>query len=32
MMDVTGASGLPVTLGAICAALAIVTIIRRRSV
>jgi MFS family permease len=32
MMDVTGASGLPVTLGAICVALAIVTIIRRRLV
>ncbi|MBZ9684041.1 MULTISPECIES: MFS transporter [unclassified Mesorhizobium] len=30
IMDVTGASGLPLTLGAICAALALATIIRRR--
>ncbi|MER9215575.1 MFS transporter [Mesorhizobium sp. M0663] len=31
-MDVVGASGLPMTLGAICLALAVVTVIRRRMV
>ncbi|PBC04092.1 MFS transporter [Mesorhizobium sp. WSM3860] len=32
IMDLIGAAGLPVTLGTICAALAIVTVIRRRVV
>lgn len=30
VMDITGASGLPATLGAICAALAVATVLRRR--
>ncbi|TIM59532.1 MAG: MFS transporter, partial [Mesorhizobium sp.] len=30
VMDLIGAAGLPVTLGAICAALAVATVIRRR--